>query len=67
MLVQDSKTTLFLVLELVTGGEMFERMKAGQGNSEATGRKYFKQLLSGIEYCHERGVCHRDLKPENLL
>lgn len=66
-LIQDSKTTLFLVLELVTGGEMFERMKAGRGNSESTGRKYFKQLLSGIEYCHERGVCHRDLKPENLL
>mmetsp|Transcript_23150 Transcript_23150/g.23801 ORF Transcript_23150/g.23801 Transcript_23150/m.23801 type:complete len:739 (-) Transcript_23150:467-2683(-) len=66
-LIQDSKTTLFLVLELVTGGEMFERMKVGQGNSENTGRKYFHQLLSGIEYCHARGVCHRDLKPENLL
>jgi serine/threonine protein kinase len=66
-LVQDSKTTLFLVLELVTGGEMFDRMKVGHGNSEESGRKYFTQLLSGIEYCHEKGVCHRDLKPENLL
>lgn len=66
-LVQDSKTTLFLVLELVTGGEMFDRMKAGHGNSEEIGRKYFAQLLSGISYCHARGVCHRDLKPENLL
>lgn len=46
---------------------MFERMKIGQGNTETSARQYMKQLLSGIEYCHERGVCHRDLKPENLL
>ena len=43
-LIQDSKTTLFLVLELVTGGEMFERMKVGQGNSETSGKKYFHQF-----------------------
>lgn len=57
-LVQDSKTTLFLVLELVTGGELFDRMKVGHGNSEESGRKYFAQLLSGIEYCHEKGGQH---------
>jgi serine/threonine protein kinase len=77
-LVQDSKSTLFLVLELVTGGELFDRMKAVCGSSSASSsssssssssyaRKYFTQLLSGIEYCHAKGVVHRDLKPENLL
>jgi serine/threonine protein kinase len=72
-LLQDSKSTLFLVLELVSGGELFERMHAVRGDSDAAGdsdafsRKYFSQLLSGISYCHSRGVVHRDLKPENLL
>ena len=65
-LVQDSKTTLFLVMELVTGGELFERIPEG-GTPEEFARHYFCQLLSGIKYCHEKGVCHRDLKPENLL
>jgi serine/threonine protein kinase len=67
-LIQDSKTTLFLVLEMVNGGELFDRMKNNSfQNQEEFARRYFNQLLSGIEYCHKRGVVHRDLKPENLL
>jgi len=66
-LIQDSKSTLFLVLELVTGGELFDRIKVGCGTTEEIARRYFRQLLSGVACCHARGVCHRDLKPENLL
>jgi len=67
-LVQDSKSTLFLVLELVNGGELFDRMKMRDlGTPDDFARRYFTQLLSGIEYCHGKGVVHRDLKPENLL
>ncbi len=68
-LVQDSKSTLFLVLEFVSGGELFERtmtMRSGIRPNDFA-RTYFTQLLSGIAYCHKRGVVHRDLKPENLL
>ncbi len=67
-LVQDSKSTLFLVLELINGGELFERMHSvREEERDVFARKYFTQLLSGIAYCHSRGVVHRDLKPENLL
>ncbi len=56
-LVQDSKSTLFLVLELINGGELFDRLKAGAlgGNVEDFSRRYIIQLLSGLEYCHKRG------------
>jgi len=66
-LVQDSKSTLFLVLELAGGGELFDRIKIDEGCDERTARHYFSQLLSGVAYCHSKGVAHRDLKPENLL
>ncbi|KAF0705080.1 hypothetical protein AaE_014662 [Aphanomyces astaci] len=66
-LQQDSKCTIFLVLELAAGGELFDRIKLDCGTDEATARGYFKQLVSGVAFCHDSGVCHRDLKPENLL
>ena len=70
--LQDSKSTLFLVLELVTGGELFDRMKLSNVILNANARdnyarRYFTQLLEGMKYCHDKGVVHRDLKPENLL
>ena len=66
-LVQDSKSTLFLVLELANSGELFDRIRVDEGCDESTACAYFGQVLSGVAYCHARGVCHRDLKPENLL
>ncbi|TMW60137.1 hypothetical protein Poli38472_000179 [Pythium oligandrum] len=66
-LVQDSKCTTFLVLELAAGGELFDRIKLDCGTDENTARQYFRQLISGVAFCHLSGVCHRDLKPENLL
>ena len=75
--IQDSKSTMFLVLELVKGGELFDLISssAGKGSrsaqdieqSERMMRKFFYELSSGINYCHLSGIAHRDLKPENLL
>lgn len=66
-LVQDSKCTIFLVMELANGGELFDRIKIDCGTVEETAGRFFRQLLDGVRHCHEEGVCHRDLKPENLL
>jgi len=65
--VLASQTTIYIVLELVTGGELFDKIISEGKFSEDEARKYFRQLIDGIAHCHARGVCHRDLKPENLL
>lgn len=65
--VLTSRTKLYIVMDLVTGGELFTKILEEGKLEESIARRYFQQLVDGIEYCHKRGVCHRDLKPENLL
>ncbi|XP_020586548.1 CBL-interacting protein kinase 1-like isoform X2 [Phalaenopsis equestris] len=65
--VSASKTRIYMVLEYVNGGELFDKIATGGRLSEEIGRKLFQQLIDGISYCHDRGVYHRDLKPENVL
>ncbi len=62
--VLASKTKIFIVLELVTGGELFDKIVQVGKLNEMQARFYFQQLIEGVEYCHKLGICHRDLKPE---
>lgn len=65
--VLASRTKIYIILEFVTGGELFDKI-AQQGKlHENESRKYFQQLIDAVDYCHSKGVFHRDLKPENLL
>eukprot|EP01006_Ploeotia_vitrea_P050491 TRINITY_DN67468_c6_g1_i1.p1 TRINITY_DN67468_c6_g1~~TRINITY_DN67468_c6_g1_i1.p1 ORF type:complete len:524 (+),score=299.66 TRINITY_DN67468_c6_g1_i1:46-1617(+) len=58
---------ILTVLELASGGELFDFLSFTGSFEEAVARTYFHQLISGLEACHKVGVSHRDLKPENLL
>uniref|UniRef100_A0A2P2JEQ4 non-specific serine/threonine protein kinase n=1 Tax=Rhizophora mucronata TaxID=61149 RepID=A0A2P2JEQ4_RHIMU len=64
--VLATKTKIYYVMEFVKGGELFAKIAKGRF-AEDLARKYFRQLISAVGYCHSRGVFHRDLKPENLL
>ncbi|XP_042374829.1 CBL-interacting protein kinase 9-like [Zingiber officinale] len=62
-----SKTKIYIVLELVDGGELFDKIVNHGKLKEDEARRYFQQLINAVDYCHSRGVYHRDLKPENLI
>lgn len=64
---ESTKSTIFLVMELANGGELFDQIKIDHGTDEDVAKFFFLQVLEGVRHCHSQGVCHRDLKPENLL
>ncbi|KAL8200019.1 hypothetical protein R6Q57_011358, partial [Mikania cordata] len=62
-----TETHLAIVMEYANGGELFDRICAAGRFSEDEARFYFRQLISGVSYCHSMQICHRDLKLENTL
>ena len=62
----EESTNFYLVLELMKGGDLFERIVTKEMYTERDARGVAKALLSAVDYIHTRGVAHRDLKPQNL-
>jgi len=62
-----TETHLAIIMEYAAGGELFNRICEAGRFSENEARYFFQQLVSGVQYCHEMGICHRDLKLENTL
>ncbi|XP_022661482.1 calcium/calmodulin-dependent protein kinase type 1-like isoform X2 [Varroa destructor] len=63
----EDKNKVYLVMELVTGGELFDRIVEKGSYTEQDASHLIKQILEAVDYMHSQGVVHRDLKPENLL
>lgn len=63
----EDKSKIYLVMELVTGGELFDRIVEKGSYTEKDASDLIRQILEAVDYMHEQGVVHRDLKPENLL
>lgn len=58
---------VFIVMEYVTGGLLFDFCQSMGAMGEDAGRFFFHQMLETLEYMHSRKVVHRDLKLENIL
>jgi len=58
---------IYVILELARGGDLFDQIVSMGKFDEDVARNYFQQLIEGVSFCHQQGVCHRDLKPDNLL
>eukprot|EP01111_Echinosteliopsis_oligospora_P010043 TRINITY_DN3050_c0_g1_i1.p1 TRINITY_DN3050_c0_g1~~TRINITY_DN3050_c0_g1_i1.p1 ORF type:complete len:330 (-),score=81.66 TRINITY_DN3050_c0_g1_i1:136-1125(-) len=63
----NSDEHLYLVMELVEGGELFDKIVDKGNYSEKDACNLVRQIVEAVDYMHIHGVCHRDLKPENLL
>ncbi|KAI5665675.1 hypothetical protein M9H77_15528 [Catharanthus roseus] len=65
--VIETPTDIYVVMEYVKSGELFDYIVEKGRLQEDEARNFFQQIISGVEYCHRNMVVHRDLKPENLL
>ncbi|EDQ92625.1 uncharacterized protein MONBRDRAFT_30993 [Monosiga brevicollis MX1] len=65
--VVTSPSDIFMIMEHVSGGELFNYILRRRLLPEDEARRFFQQIISGVDYCHRHMVVHRDLKPENLL
>eukprot|EP01006_Ploeotia_vitrea_P006548 TRINITY_DN13714_c0_g1_i1.p1 TRINITY_DN13714_c0_g1~~TRINITY_DN13714_c0_g1_i1.p1 ORF type:complete len:495 (-),score=59.01 TRINITY_DN13714_c0_g1_i1:125-1609(-) len=63
----ESNSSMYIVLEIVSGGELFDKIVELKHYSEHLAAKLIRHIVITLKYLHDNKVCHRDLKPENLL
>ena len=64
--VISTPTDIFMVMEFVSGGELFDYIVKNGKLKDGDARRFFQQIISGVHYCHRHMIVHRDLKPENF-
>uniref|UniRef100_A0A8B9G8R1 Protein kinase domain-containing protein n=1 Tax=Amazona collaria TaxID=241587 RepID=A0A8B9G8R1_9PSIT len=65
--VFETQGCVYMVMELATGGELFDQIIAKGSFTERDATRVLQMVLDGVKYLHTLGITHRDLKPENLL
>ncbi|XP_063121234.1 death-associated protein kinase 2 isoform X4 [Rattus norvegicus] len=65
--VYENRTDVVLILELVSGGELFDFLAQKESLSEEEATSFIKQILDGVNYLHTKKIAHFDLKPENIM
>uniref|UniRef100_A0A673NKT5 non-specific serine/threonine protein kinase n=1 Tax=Sinocyclocheilus rhinocerous TaxID=307959 RepID=A0A673NKT5_9TELE len=65
--VYENRTDVVLILELVSGGELFDFLAQKESLSEEEATEFIKQILNGVQYLHSKKIAHFDLKPENIM
>ena len=67
--ILSSTQKIIFVMEYIEGGELFDEIKNGEDEklTEEKSRYYYQQIITALEYCHNKNIIHRDLKPENIL
>ncbi|KAK6468096.1 death-associated protein kinase 3-like [Huso huso] len=63
----ENKTDVILILELVSGGELFDFLAEKESLTEEEATQFLKQILDGVHYLHSKSIAHFDLKPENIM
>ena len=65
--IYEESSQFYLVMELVGGGELFDRITEKTYYNESDAKSACRCILSAIKHCHDMNIVHRDLKPENLM
>eukprot|EP00111_Clytia_hemisphaerica_P001839 TCONS_00005156-protein len=65
--VMETERYIYLAMEYASSGEIFELLKKEGRRNETQARHMFRQIISAMEYLHQKRIVHRDLKAENLL
>lgn len=65
--VQTDELHVYIVMELMEGGELLDRLQRQHSFTEAQASSIFRQLVSAVSFMHKKRIVHRDLKPENLM
>lgn len=63
----ESAESLYIVTEIITGGELFDEISKRQNFTEADAAIIIRQILEAVAYCHGNNIVHKDLKPENVM